>query len=297
MNQKTKEKIGFFEKWNIYQKERFPVMVYGLYIFCIVFAIFCYANTVFNNMNSINYFFIIPMYIFAFLQFLMVRIVDEFKDYDEDSKYRPYRPVPRGLITLKELKILFLICVFIQIVIVLLFNKQNMLLLFGFWGFFGLFCKDFFIKKFLDKHIVLTVAIDELLVVFLGLYLYSFIGKINSQVILILLMLYFVSWIVEIARKVRCKEDEEKGVKTYTAVIGIGKTILILFILETILMLLQIKNLGINYLIWIIPVYVVTNIINVLFVKYKNKKYAKLVELFANIYIVIIYLSMGLLLI
>lgn len=32
----------------------------------------------------------------------MVRIVDEFKDYEEDCEYRPYRPVPRGLITLKD---------------------------------------------------------------------------------------------------------------------------------------------------------------------------------------------------
>ena len=45
------------------------------------------------------------MFIVTFLQFLMVRIVDEFKDYEEDCKYRPYRPVPRGLIKLKELKI------------------------------------------------------------------------------------------------------------------------------------------------------------------------------------------------
>ena len=38
----------------------------------------------------------ITMFVVAFLQFLMVRIIDEFKDYEEDKKYRPYRPVPRG---------------------------------------------------------------------------------------------------------------------------------------------------------------------------------------------------------
>ena len=36
----------------------------------------------------------------SFLSFLQLRIADEFKDFDEDSRYRPYRPVPRGLVTL-----------------------------------------------------------------------------------------------------------------------------------------------------------------------------------------------------
>ncbi len=32
------------KKWYTYQKERFPVLVYGLYVFCIVFATFCFFN-------------------------------------------------------------------------------------------------------------------------------------------------------------------------------------------------------------------------------------------------------------
>ena len=39
----------------------------------------------------------------AFLFFLQLRIADEFKDFEEDSRYRPYRPVPRGLVRLREL--------------------------------------------------------------------------------------------------------------------------------------------------------------------------------------------------
>src|SRR5262249_4792247 len=39
----------------------------------------------------------------AFLFFLQLRIADEFKDFEEDSRYRPYRAVPRGLVTLREL--------------------------------------------------------------------------------------------------------------------------------------------------------------------------------------------------
>ena len=294
--EKVEEKIGFFKKWYMYQKERFPVGVYGLYIFCIVFAVFCYCNYM-NKIEEIKYCFLIPMFVFSFLQFLMVRIVDEFKDFEEDSKFRPYRPVPRGLVTLKELKVLFVICLLIQIAIAVTLNVKNIGLLIGFWAFFFLFCKDFFIKKYLDKHILMTVAIDEILVVFLALYISSFVHSINSMMWIILLVVYLVSWVVEIARKVRCKKDEEKGVKTYTSVLGIGKTIFVLFIVETLLMLLQINILGMKHLPWIVIVYTVVDVINILFAEKKTKKLSKLVELMANIFIVVIYLSMGLLLV
>lgn len=310
--------MNFLKKWYTYQKERFPVVMFGLYIFCIVFAVFCFSyisNEILMHSykiwletpstNNIEWIKIIPMFIVAFLQFLMVRITDEFKDYEEDCKYRPYRPVPRGLITLKELKILFIICAILQVLITFMFNRGGLILLAIVWAFSGLLSKDFFIKKVLDKHMLFGVFLDEMLMPILVLYLSSYIiipdmcmnALIFSNLGEILLISYLVSWAVEIARKIRCKEDEEEGVKTYTAVFGIGKATLILIILETLLMLLQIKVLGKAHLPWIIGIYVLTNIINLLFVKKKSKKLAKMTELSANIYIIIVYLSMGLLII
>lgn len=316
--------MSFFKKWYIYQKERFPILTFALYIFCIVFAIFCVSNY-FGKLNyesaikglifdvatepyKIDYYKLIPMFIVAFLQFLMIRIVDEFKDYEEDCKYRPYRPVPRGLITLKELKILFIICVILQFVITYIFEPIAIFPLLIVWVFFAIMSKGFFIKKFLDKHILVEVALDELLMPILVLYLSYFasytipINSVNFHVNyldiwIFLLMTYIVSWIVEVARKIRCKEDEEKGVKTYTAIFGIGGAIFILFILETLLMIIQAFILGKQYLAIIVVIYILVNIINVLFLKIKTKKTAKLVELSANIYIIIAYLSLGLLII
>ena len=228
--------MSFFKKWYTYQKERFPVLIYGLYVFCIVFAVFCFCNYSAKMYHAslifiqypgefvINYYNLIPMFIVAFLQFLIIRIVDEFKDYEEDCKYRPYRPVPRGLIKLKELKILFIICMSLQAIITIFVNIQSIIWLWILWIFFFIMSKGFFIKKFLDKHLLLEVFFDELLIAFLGLYLASFI-YIDKNIWIILAILYIVSWIVEIARKIRAKEDEEEGVKTYTAVYGISKAI------------------------------------------------------------------------
>lgn len=313
--------MNFLKKWYTYQKERFPVLTFALYIFCIAFATFC-INNYWGNINYpiekirrsfyglrtepyvIDYYRLIPMFIVAFLQFLMIRIVDEFKDYEEDCKYRPYRPVPRGLITLKELKILFIICAIIQFGITYIFEPRAIFPLLIVWIFFAIMSKGFFIKKFLDKHILVEVALDELLMPILAWYLSYFASytiPINSidfiNVVIFLGMTYIVSWIVEIARKIRCKEDEEEGVKTYTAVFGICGAISILCILETILAFLQTVILGKQYFIIIVAIYVLINIINLLFVKKKNKKMAKLVGLLANMYVVIAFLSLGLLII
>ena len=42
-------------------------------------------------------------FVTSLLFFLQLRIADEFKDFEDDARYRPYRPVPRGLVTLREL--------------------------------------------------------------------------------------------------------------------------------------------------------------------------------------------------
>ena len=137
--------MNFFKKWYTYQKERFPVLAYGLYILCLTFATFFYNTKMLEIESSVGVF--IVMFVVAFLQFLMVRIIDEFKDYDEDKKYRPYRPVPRGLIKLQELRVLFVICVVIQLALTLIVNPFSFIFLLVLWIVFILMTKGFFIKK------------------------------------------------------------------------------------------------------------------------------------------------------
>lgn len=288
--------MNFLNKWYLYQKERFPIIIYGLYVFCIVFAVFCFCNFYGNNLSIINatsykieWIKIVPMFIVAFLQFLMVRIVDEFKDYKEDCMYRPYRPVPRGLIKLSELRTLFMICIIMQVVLTITVNTKGIIFLFLLWAYFALMRKDFFLGKIIDKHILFGVLLDEVLMPILVLYLASYI-KIDISLWKLLLMSYIISWIVEVARKLRCKEDEEKGVKTYTSVLGIKKAVLLLWGLEAILTIINILIL--QKILFLIIAFIFISLIDLIFMIKQNKIFAKVTELSANIYIMIAYLSM-----
>ena len=192
--------MNFFKKWYTYQKERFPIATYGLYIFSIVFGTFCFAT------ESKNWIMLIPMFVVALLQFLMVRIVDEFKDFEEDSKYRPYRPVPRGLVSLKELGILGGICAIIQIGLTAILNLKGLIYLSLVWIFFAIMSKSFFIKKLVDKHILLEVTLDEFLMPLLVLYLSTFVTTISVKLIPFLILSYLGSWIVEDVKKMKKTE-------------------------------------------------------------------------------------------
>ena len=285
--------MNFLKKWYIYQKERFPVATYGLYILCLSFAAFFYNTKMLEIESNVGVF--ITMFVVAFLQFLMVRIIDEFKDYEEDKKYRPYRPVPRGLIKLKELRTLFVICIIIQFALTLIVNPFSLIFLLVLWIMFILMTKSFFMKKIVDKHILLEVALDEILLPTLMLYLSSFI-KLDITILWRLLLLsYVVSWIIEIARKVRCKKDEEKGVKTYTAVFGIQKATLLLSVLELILTILRLFLPGEPLMnvaqIGLIILFIGTIIVNVLFTQKKTRKFAKAVEYLADGLVMLTLLS------
>ena len=295
--------MTFLKKWYTYQKERFPLLTYGLYCFCIVFGTFCfcsyYAKTnyeiaVFNSNFGItanNYYLLIPMFIVGFLQFLMVRILDEFKDYEEDCKFRPYRPVPRGLVSLKELRNLFIICAVLQITITVLINPGSLLFLGFVWAFLAIMTSGFFIKDFLDKHILCEVFLDELLLPITVMYISSFIIKIDCTCLWKLeIMTYIISWIIEVARKIRCKEAEEKGVKTYTAVFGILKATMLLWALEIILLI--IVHFIISIKSFTVIALVIISIFNVLFIIKKNKVLSKCVEYSADIYVMMMLISL-----
>lgn len=305
------KKYNIFQRLYVYQKERFPVVTFALYIACIVIGVFfitdAYAakesgkflkNSVETIFYNRDYFKMIPMFIAGFLQFFMVRVIDEHKDFEEDSKFRNYRPVPRGLISLKVLKVLFVISFIAQFLITTLWGG-SLLLLVILWCAVLLLANDFFIKDFIDRHILVGVILDEAIMPVLALLMASFCVEEhllfyllgNTGFIYLVYLTYVISWIVELARKIRCKKDEEKGVKTYTQVFGIPKAVLLLGLFEMFAYMLQTTLLNRNYDTDCLFIFLTVMVINVLFVLTENRFFSKLVELVANVYIIVVYLS------
>jgi 4-hydroxybenzoate polyprenyltransferase len=95
-------------RWWIYQRERFPLLLHAPLIGAFTSSAVCLSALLrgaaaAGSADGPRW----PAFVAAFgtglTFFLQLRIADEFKDHDDDARHRPYRPVPRGLVTLREL--------------------------------------------------------------------------------------------------------------------------------------------------------------------------------------------------
>ena len=94
-------------RWWVYQRERFPVVAHGVLIAAFSFSAVSFSRLLRGDVTLPSPATAATAFVTAFLFFLQLRLADEFKDFEEDSRYRPYRPVPRGLVTLRELGVLW----------------------------------------------------------------------------------------------------------------------------------------------------------------------------------------------
>src|SRR3954470_8291934 len=90
-------------RWWVYQRERFPVFAHGPLIAAFSLSAVSFSRLLRGQVSLPEGKAALVAFVTALLFILQLRIADEFKDFEEDSKYRPYRAVPRGLVTLREL--------------------------------------------------------------------------------------------------------------------------------------------------------------------------------------------------
>lgn len=211
-------------RWWVYQNERFPVLVHGPLLLAVGASALGFSALLrggaFPGLAQV-----LVAFATAFLFFFQLRISDEFKDFQEDSKYRPERPVPRGLITLKELSALALVAGLLQLALNAWLDLRLLPLLLLVWAYMGLMRLEFFAPKWLKAHPT-TYLISHMLIMPL-IYLYMTAcdwlvagDQISSGLALFLAMSFFSGVVIEIGRKVRAPEDEREGVDTYSALWG-----------------------------------------------------------------------------
>ena len=87
----------------IYQRERFPLLVHGVVIAALSASALGVSTLLTGRPGQMPLAAAITAFVTLLLFFLQLRIADEFKDNADDLRYRPYRAVPRGLVSLSEL--------------------------------------------------------------------------------------------------------------------------------------------------------------------------------------------------
>lgn len=291
-------------RWYIYQKERFPILMYIPMIAAFSFSAVSYSSIVRNGTVSFASFLV--SFITSFSVFMLLRIADEHKDYEEDCTYRPYRPVPRGLVKLKELTIIAAFLLAIQAVCGFLLSPTMLLILLVLWIYYFSMSKEFFCSKWLKKHPVPYMISHMFIMPLLDFYATACDFVPNKSFYIAPMVLWFISssyfdgMIVEVGRKMRATEDEEYGVETYSFLWGRWKSVMIwvgAMAISMISSFVATSQIGamIPTILILTPTFALCATCAIQYAKKPTSKNSKRLELLSGVWTIIDYSALGIL--
>ena len=334
--------IQNIKNFKIYLNERFPLGKNSFFVLIFTLSGYIYAGLLYNSKiiksilsKEVNrvpllwgkeidkvpiiWYKLFPLFIIIFMFFFQLRITDEFKDYEEDLKYRPYRPVQRGIISLKALGKIGIATIIIQIILAHVINSKLIYFMLLVWIYMFLMTKEFFIKNWLTERILIYALSHVVIMIFITLVilkgtgyileshfletLYLSLERYEKNIFIGLIPLFALNYlngiVLEIGRKTRRANEEEYGVQTYSKLWGRKKAVFILCILyaiEYILVLLGLSNMYKEFFMTGTLILTITLVISIYFmIKFLKKDLTgKIPENISGIWILISSMNMGL---
>jgi 4-hydroxybenzoate polyprenyltransferase len=212
-------------RWWVYQHERFPIVAHGPLIAAFSFSAVSFSALLRGKSDLPGADSALVAFGTAFLFFLQLRIADEFKDFDEDARYRPYRPVQRGLVTLRELGILGAGCAVLQLLLALWLYPTLIFWLALVWVYLVLMSKEFFVAEWLRARPIPYLASHMMILPLVDFYAtacdwWPAEKEPPEGLFWFLAASYCNGVVIELGRKIRAPVDEEEGVNTYSHLWG-----------------------------------------------------------------------------
>jgi hypothetical protein len=212
----------------LYQAERFPLLRTGLLLAVFSAASLCVsAHLGGRPLPSLSTF--IAVWAIVLMLFFQMRVCDEFKDYEDDLRFRPERPIQRGLVSLGLIKWLGLACVPIMAALTSILSPGLLLFLALVWAWLGLMTVEFFVPDWLKARPFLYLASHMAIMPLIDLFitaaewLPSGAGAPNGLWLFIALSCAN-GCVIEVGRKVWAPENERPGVETYSSLLGPQKS-------------------------------------------------------------------------
>jgi 4-hydroxybenzoate polyprenyltransferase len=296
-------KVITTNRWWVYQRERFPIFAHSPLLLAFSFSAVSYSTLLRGQFEWPDLKSIITAFITSLIFFLQLRIADEFKDFDEDSQYRPYRPVPSGLVKLQELGFIGILGAVTQLFLAVWLQPALLILLTITWIYLALMSVEFFAREWLKARPITYMWTHMLIVPLVDFYAtgcdWMALGKSQPSGLWWFLGVSFCNGIViEIGRKLRAPEDEEFGVQTYTVLWGRKNAVLVwwgaMFVTAIFAALAAHK---INFL---LPVIIILSVVlslaailSLIFIQRPATNKAKLFEVLSGVWTLLMYLSLG----
>lgn len=232
---------AFFSRFMLWVHERFPLANLPLFV-VIYFLSMCVASL---ENKSISLKSIVVGSVLSISFFLLLRVLDEHKDYKDDCIHHPGRVLQRGVIRLAHLKIIGVICVILQLAGMYWLSPELEPLLIS-WGLLlfwtGLMTKEFFAPEWLKQRFFLYAFSHTLIMPFIIWWLATLTYP-HVTLTLPLALLMFLSFIsglsFEITRKCKGPDEDRPEVTTYSQLYGRPLSVFFIILLLCAMALMQ----------------------------------------------------------
>lgn len=243
----------------IYFKEMYPIIprfvLAIIYFFEIYFVLLL-------NVGIVNFQIGIQEWVgtFTIFAFLMIlRIADDFKDYELDQRLFPERALPSGRVKKRDLSVALAGIVIVSVFLNVMFmNNVGWFLFLYIYG--TLMALWFFQKNKIQSSLPLALITHNPVMMVLNVYIITFVcfkyqlPLLSWPTILLALTMYFPSLIWEVSRKIRAPQDETEYVTysklfTYQKATRFVQILTVLDIVTNVILLWHISFLGVAVLV------------------------------------------------
>lgn len=229
MDMQTENALPLLRRLWIYQSERIPLAKTAI-LLAIFSAASINVSAFLANRDLPGW----PAYLTAFLVslviFIQLRACDEYKDGSDDQRYRPERPIPRGLVTLRLILGIGFGLVPLAVLVAWAYHPPLLILLALVWLWMGLMTVEFFVPDWLKARPVLYLVSHMAIMPLLDLFVTG-VEWLRAEtgpapgLALFLILSFANGCVLEIGRKIWTPENECEGVDTYSQLWGVPRAI------------------------------------------------------------------------
>lgn len=226
----AEQSLSLARRWVIYQSERFPVIKFAPLLGAFSFCGVCLSRLMRGEISWPSPASALVAFACVFLFFLQLRFLDEFKDYETDRRYRPERPVPRGLISLKQISQALALTVAAQVILTVWLQPALLWLLAGVWLYMGLMTVEFFVPAWIKPRLLTYMWTHMLIMPLIDFFATGCDWRPHQSwpppgLALFLAVSFFNGLMVEMGRKTWAPEQERPGVDTYSSYCGLAEAL------------------------------------------------------------------------
>ncbi len=215
--------MTFLNRIWIYQSERFPLKKTVPLLLVFSAASICVSARLADRSLPEWPAFVVG-FMLAMVLFFQMRVCDEFKDAEDDRRYRPERPIPRGLISPTEVLVLGLMTLPMAAAAAWLWYLPVLWCLLVVWVWMAAMTAEFGVPVWLKARPILYLFSHMLIMPLIDLLLTSIewlpAGGAASSLWLFLALSFVNGCVLEIGRKLWAPENEIDGVDTYSGLWG-----------------------------------------------------------------------------